>query len=122
MTDRSQPDDPPGTPPPGELRVLVHLVAADGLLRSERGRHSARAYWTVCGEAVADSNLPHAICPQERDGEPSYCPTCLRQATVRNTETDARIAAAAGIVGEEPSSSSRTELAALQRLVAGSAS
>ncbi|MBV9139402.1 MAG: hypothetical protein JO115_00495 [Pseudonocardiales bacterium] len=96
MTDRSQPDDPPGSPPPGELRVLVHLLAADGLFSSEWGLHARRAYWTVCGEMVADADLPHAICPDDCDCEPYFCPACLRQATVRNTETDARIAAAGG--------------------------
>jgi hypothetical protein len=123
----SQLDGPPGTPPPGELRVLVHLVAADGLLSSEGGLRSPRAYWTVCGEVVNDSDLPHAVCPKECDCEQYFCLACLRQATFRNAETDAPIAAAGGTVREKPSSPSRTttdspDLAALQRLVAGSAS
>lgn len=128
MTDRSQPDRPPATPPPGEPRVRVHLLAADGLLGSEGGLRLRRSYWTVCGEVVADSDLPHALCPEECDCEPYYCPACLRWATVHNAETDARIAAAGGIVGEEPSSPSRTdpeartELAVVQRLAAESAS
>jgi hypothetical protein len=94
----SQRDGLRETPPRGERRVVVHLLAADGLLSPERGLRLPRVYWTVCGEEVADSDLPHAVCPEECDCEQYYCPACLRQATVRNAETDARIAAAAGIL------------------------
>jgi hypothetical protein len=98
----SQRDGLRETPPRGERRVVVHLLAADGLLSPERGLRLPRVYWTVCGEEVADSDLPQAVCPEECDCEQYYCPACLRQATVRNAETDARIAAAAGILREEP--------------------
>ncbi|MBV9143454.1 MAG: hypothetical protein JO115_21505 [Pseudonocardiales bacterium] len=118
----SQPDGPSETPPQCELRVVVHLLAVDGL-GYEGGVRLPRVYWTLCGEVVSDADLPHAVCPQECDWDLSYCPACLRSATGRNAETDADVVAAGrGIVGEEPSSPSRTDdPAALRWLGAGSA-
>jgi hypothetical protein len=69
---------PPGTGP-------VHLLPADRLLVERyRGRMQLL---TLCGRAMAEFELPHVTCPDEKcECELSYCPDCLSSATKWNAE------------------------------------
>jgi hypothetical protein len=70
------------------LRASIYLLAADGLL-AERPFWSPRAYLTLCGKGVTDSDLPHATCPDEECGyEPWYYPECICWATGWNAEAE----------------------------------
>ncbi|MDQ2884021.1 MAG: hypothetical protein M3Y48_23440 [Actinomycetota bacterium] len=63
----------------------VHLVSADGALTE---RYRTRAYlFTMCGQVMADSDLPPASCPDDGcECEIRYCQECIRFAVGWNTD------------------------------------
>lgn len=54
----------------------LDLVSADGALTE---RYQARAYFfTLCGQVMADSELPPASCPDDGcECEVRYCQACI---------------------------------------------
>ncbi|MGH3779276.1 MAG: hypothetical protein ACRDRO_01280 [Pseudonocardiaceae bacterium] len=65
----------------------VHLVTADGALTE---RYQTRAYiFTLCGQVVADSELPPASRPDDGcECEVRYCQDCIRFAVAWNAEIE----------------------------------
>ncbi|MGH3550763.1 MAG: hypothetical protein ACRDQU_22110 [Pseudonocardiaceae bacterium] len=69
---------------PGDV---FHLVSADGALTE---RYQTRAYFfTLCGQVMADSELPAASCPDDGcECEVRYCAECISFAVAWNAGMD----------------------------------
>ncbi len=68
-------------------QARVHLLAADGLLTDP---YLPRCCFTLCGELLAGSDLPHVTCEGDDCGCEViyYCEKCIHSAAGWNAEID----------------------------------